>query len=100
MQRNDPQTLRSFCNLPVAVMSGRPNGAELRDLARGWRAEGRQLFVVAESPATLRKALPGPAVRVTPPATNRHLLNATLLWRPSYYTTESLRFATALVPVR
>jgi hypothetical protein len=100
VHQNDPQTLRSFCNVPVAVMPGTPDASALRDLARGWSAEGRQLFVVSESPATIRKALPGLAVQVTPPATNRHLLNATLLWRPSYYTTESLRFATALVPVR
>jgi hypothetical protein len=97
---NDPQTLRSFCNIPVAVMPGEPDAFALRDLARKWNADGRQLFVVSESPATIQRALPGVAVRVTPTGTNSHLLNSTLLWRPSHYTTESLSFATARVPTQ
>lgn len=97
---NDPQTLRSFCNIPVAVMLGKPKPSVLRDLARGWKADGRELFVVSESPATIEQAFPGIGVRATPLATNRHLLNYTLLWRPSYYTSESLRFAVAPVPTR
>jgi hypothetical protein len=100
VHQNDPQTLRSFCNVPVAVMLGKPNASALLDLARGWSSDGRRLFVVSESPATIRQALPRVPVRVTSPGTNPHLLNATLLWRPSFYKTESLRFATALVPAR
>jgi hypothetical protein len=100
VHQNDPQTLRSFCNVPVAAMTTKADPAVLRDLARRWRVDGRQLFVVAEFPATIQQALPGVAVRTTPVATNRHLLNYTLLWRPSHYQSESLTFATAPVPTR
>jgi len=100
VHQNDPQTLRSFCNVPVSVMTTKADPAVLRDLARRWRVDGRQLFVVAEFPATVRQALPGVAVRTTPVATNRHFLNYTLLWRPSHYQSESLSFATAPVPTR
>jgi hypothetical protein len=96
--RNDPQTLRSFCNIPVAVMLGNPNGSTLREMANAWSNDGRRLFVVAQSPDTIRRGLSGLAVRTTADASNHHLLNSRLLWRPDHYTRESLRFAVAPVP--
>jgi hypothetical protein len=98
LYRNDPQTLRSFCHIPVAIMDGTPDGSELREIAKAWSSDGRRLFVVSQAPETIRRALPGLAVRTTAEATNRHLLNSRLLWRPDRYTSESLRFAVALVP--
>lgn len=97
--KNDPQTLRSFCDVPVAVMLGKPSASVLRELARRWSSYGRQLFVVSDSPETIRQVFPDLPVRVTRVATNHHLLNYTLLRRPSHYTSESLRFAAAPVPL-
>ena len=98
LYRNDPQTLRSFCNVPVAIMPGNPNGSTLRDMAKAWSNGGRRLFVVAQSPEVIRRALAGLAVRTTADASNHHLLNARLFWRPDHYTSESLRFAVAPIP--
>jgi hypothetical protein len=96
LDRNTPQTLRSFCNVPTAVMPGAPNGSALRTLAEAWRRDGRPLYVVARSPEMIRRTL-GLAARATPETTNHHLLNARLLWRPDHYTSESLQFAVAPV---
>ena len=95
---NDPQTLRSFCNIPVAVMLGKPKPSVLRDLATGMEGRRtralRRLRVTGDDRAGVsRDRGAGDAAR-----TNRHLLNYTLLWRPSHYTSESLRFAAAPVP--
>ena len=95
---NDPQTLRSFCNIPVAVLSGTPNASALRDLAHEWNSDGRRLFVVSANADMIGRLFPGVPVRATRVATNHDLLNFTLLRRPSHYKSESLGFATALVP--
>jgi hypothetical protein len=97
---NDPQTLRSFCNIPVAVLSGKTTASALRDLAHGWNSDGRRLFVVSATPEMIRHVFPGIPVRTTRVATNRSLLNPTLVRRPSHYESESLVFAAALVPPR
>ena len=96
--RNDPQTLRSFCDIPVAVALGTPKEATLREMAKSWKNDGRELFVVAESPDTIRHALPGLPFSTSVDAVNHHLLNPSLLERPGHYTSESLRFVVARVP--
>ena len=55
---SDPQTLRSFCNVPVVVMPGTPKVRVLHDLATQWRDDGRKLYVVAESGQTIKKLFP------------------------------------------
>lgn len=107
----DPQTLRSFCDVPVAVMlSGqrsalstrRPDGRLdpqlLRTLARQWANQNRHLFIVAGIPRTITKLFPNVTVRLVPEAINSHLLAQTLVSRPDAFQTEGLSFAIARVP--
>ena len=67
----DPQTLRSFCDVPVAIMlSGQrsalstrlPGGSSTRGccgLADEWAQQDRQLYLVAGNAQTIRKLFPG-----------------------------------------
>jgi len=95
---SDPQTLRSFCNVPVAVFSTRAGPQVLHTLRDEWIKEGRRLFVVAEYPETIKKLLPNAEVVTTGRRTNRHLLEPTLTRPPSRYTREYLQLSRALVP--
>ena len=108
----DPQTLRSFCNVPVGIMlsgqksalstrlpGGKLDARALRSLARQWAAEHRQLFVVAGNPGTIRKLFPGATVRFVAGRVNTHLLVQTLVTRPGAYHGERLSFAIARVPL-
>jgi hypothetical protein len=107
----DPQTLRSFCNVPVAVMlsgqrselstrrpGGRLDPALLRSLAKQWRNQNRQLFLVAGTARTITKLFPNVTVRLVPEIVNSHLLVQTLVSRPDAFQTEGLSFAIARVP--
>jgi hypothetical protein len=95
---SDAQTLRSFCNVPVAVFSTRAGPQALHALRDAWLKDGRRLFVVAEYPETIKKLLPNAEVVTTGRRTNRHLLESTLTRPPSRYTREYLQLARALVP--
>jgi hypothetical protein len=109
----DPQTLRSFCNVPVAIMlsgqqskftprlpDGRLDSDVLRTLARQWAKEGRQLYLVAGRPATIRQLFPGLLLRAAPAGKNPHLLEQKLVSRPGAYTVERFAVAIVRVPVR
>jgi hypothetical protein len=109
----DPQTLRSFCNVPVAIMgSGRtsaltprlPNGrlspAALRALSRSWAAQGRKLFVVAANRSTIASLVPHARPRVFRVRRTDHLLEQTLVRRPDSYQPEQLVLLVAPVPAR
>jgi hypothetical protein len=95
---SDPQTLRSFCKVPVVVMLGRPDAGRLHSLSAQWKAEGRRLFVVAYSPKTISRVLPHADLRVTGRRTNPHFLEQTLTRRPGKYATEAFQLTLAPVP--
>jgi len=107
----DPQTLRSFCDVPVAVMlsgqrselstrrpGGRLDPALLRTLAQQWADQNRQLFIVAGTARTITKLFPNVTVRLVPEIVNSHLLVQTLVSRPDAFQTEGISFAIARVP--
>ena len=107
----DPQTLRSFCNVPVAIMlsgqrsalstrlpGGKLDPRLLHTLAREWEHQHRTLFIVAGSARTIRKLFPFATIRVVPGVANPHLLVQTLVSRPDAFQTERLSFAIARVP--
>ena len=109
----DPQTLRSFCNVPVAVMlsgqeskfaprlpDGRLDSDVLRTLAQQWAKENRTLYLVAGGARTIRELFPGLLLRTAPAGKNPHSLEQTLVTRPGAYKLERLAFAVARVPVR
>ena len=109
----DPQTFRSFCNVPVAIMgsgqtsalaprlnNARLSPADLRALAREWAAQGRKLFVVAANRSTIKSLVPRAKPRVYRVRRTDHLLEQTLLRRPDSYQPEQLVLMVAPVPMR
>ena len=95
-----PQPVRGWCNVPVAIMPSDVPGrdAALAKLATEWKAAGRDLWVVADSPEAIHAVVPGAKVQETPVVTNPFFLQRTLLHRPGDYTPEQLSFALAQVP--
>jgi len=93
-----PQTLRGWCNAPVAVMVPAPtSGATLNHLAAEWSAAGRRLWVVADNPATIHGVLPNATVSATPVVVNPYLLEMALLHRPGSYGPQQLSLLMAPV---
>jgi len=93
-----PQSLRGWCNVPVAVLVPTPtSAATLAHLAAAWSAEGRRLWVVAGDAATITKTLPAAKPHATPVVVNRHLLEMALLHRPGSYATQ--QFSLVMAPV-
>lgn len=107
----DPQTLRSFCHVPVAIMvsglgtplaphlpPGRLDASALRTLSRQWADQKRQLFIVAGDGFTVKSLFPGARMQIVPVVRNTHVLDQTLVSRPGAYHEERLTFAVAHVP--
>jgi hypothetical protein len=84
----NPQTLRSFCDVPVVVMFGKPQPVKLQILATQWRAQGRALMLVSEYAQTILRAFPRAQVIPTVVGQEQHLLERTLLRRPSSYSAD------------
>jgi hypothetical protein len=82
---SDPQTLRSFCNVPVVVAAPGAKPHTIRTLAARWRDEGRQLFVVDEHAQAIRQMFPTANVRSTGRRSDLHILEQTLTRIPSKY---------------
>jgi hypothetical protein len=95
---SDPQTLRGFCNVPVAVMLGPADVDALHQLADKWKADGKQLYVASEFADTIRQYFPKAQVHSTPRRFNPHLLEQTLTRRPSHYRPESFQLSVAAIP--
>jgi len=95
---SDPQTLRSFCDVPVAVMLGRPDTGLLHSLSGAWQVAGRRMFVVAFAPQTILRALPHARLQRTGRRINSHFLEQTLTRAPDKYTPEVLQLTLAQVP--
>ena len=93
--QSDPQTLRSFCDVPVVVMTGPPQPAELQLLARQWRVEGRRLMLVAEYPRTILRAFPQAQIQPTLVGQELHQLEPTLTRRPTSYTPDRFHITAA-----
>jgi hypothetical protein len=95
---SDPQTLRSFCNVPVTTLAKRADPQVLHTLADEWKKQGRTLYVVAGSADAIKRILPRARVHTTGRRTNHHLLELTLTRPPSRYFPEFLELSTAAVP--
>jgi hypothetical protein len=93
-----PQALRGWCDVPVAVMAPTAaSRAALAQLAAGWARDGRRLWVVADSDATIDGVLPGARLQRTPVSVNPYRLEYALLHRPGAYNRQE--FALVLAPV-
>jgi len=92
-----PQALRSWCGAEVGVTRGPAHTASLNALARAWKAEGRQLFVVAKEADAIQKVLPNATVTPTRQAINTKFLAQSLTHRPDKYAPQSFVLVTAPV---
>jgi hypothetical protein len=99
LYRQIPQTLRSFCNVPVAIREDQFDNTQFAVLARRWQADGRVLKVFAESPAHITQALPNARPRTVAKPTNDHLLDQTVDRPPRRYMSRVDEFVIATVPL-
>jgi hypothetical protein len=90
-----PQTLRSFCDVPVVVMPAKPRAAVLRRVASQWATKGRRLVVVAENAKTVQRVFPNAQLEYTRVGEESHLLERTLLGPPHRYTGDPFHIAAA-----
>jgi hypothetical protein len=93
-----PQTFRGFCGAEVAAVRGTPDPAQLQQLARDWKAQGRDLYVVAKSGDVISRLFPTASIQNTTTAVNPYYLQVTLLSRPDAYSPQQFSLALARVP--
>jgi hypothetical protein len=95
-----PQALRGWCNVPVAIIpKALPDrAAVLTKLAAQWKAEGRDLWVVADTTDAIHRLLPTATTTETPVVSNPYFLQRTLVSRPRHYAPEQFSLALARVP--
>jgi hypothetical protein len=98
-----PQTLRSYCNVPVAIRVFDPEapGLDRAGFARqgaAWKHAGRTLFVVADNQARIDNVVPGltPVAQVS--AFNGLYLREHVIKRPRSFRAQAYTFAVARVP--
>ncbi len=94
-----PQTLRTFCHVPVAQTRPDFDPANYALLARQWRAQGRVLQIVGESRENVMSVLPGLDPHVTARVVDSHELVQTVDRPPRHYVTHVYSFAIARVPL-
>jgi hypothetical protein len=93
-----PQTLRSWCGAPTAIVTPNESPAELQALARAWGAECRPLILVAAPASAISRyrTVVG-AVAETRTAINPRRLERTLVRRPDGYVVEQFSLGVAVV---
>jgi len=92
---NDPQTLRSFCDVPVVVALGTPRAPKLQLLADQWRAKGHHLVLVSEYPEAILRVFPHAQVHPTLVGEESHQLQPRLLGPPVRYAPAGFRSGAA-----
>ncbi|MDQ1508375.1 MAG: hypothetical protein QOG50_219 [Actinomycetota bacterium] len=85
-----PQTLRSFCNVPVLEMVGTPRARPLQLLADQWATTGHRLVLVSEHPQAISRMFPQAQVQPTLVGEELHQLEQTLLRRPDRYAPDKI----------
>jgi hypothetical protein len=91
----DPQTLRSFCDVPVVVALGTPRLPQLQLLADQWRAKGRRLVLASEYPQAILRVFPHAQVHPTLVGEESHQLQPRLLGPPVRYGSAGYRSGVA-----
>ncbi len=84
------QTLRSFCDVPSAVLSRGVDPAAIAPLADAWRAEGRELFLITPDQQSLQKWCPNGDRVAIAETVNRDHMQQTLTRPPVDYSREQL----------
>jgi hypothetical protein len=93
-----PQPMRGWCGIPTAQYRGNPNPAAMTAAAEQWKAMGRQLWLIAQTPKIVQQWVPSAQPKVTNLAVARHKLTAPRTNRPRGYQQDSLQVALAPVP--
>jgi hypothetical protein len=94
-----PQAIRDWCDVPVANMRTNPKETEaLEHLATSWKAQKRQLWIVAGDGDAVHDALPA-AKKASSTVTviDKYFLERTLVSRPKHY--QPTAFSLVLEPV-
>ena len=82
--------VRSWCDVPVAVLTGAVSRQRLRELATAWRTEGRSLWVLGSTPEVVARSAPGVAVTRIANATSTHELEPVINRPPQAYSVDNL----------
>jgi hypothetical protein len=77
--------LRSWCNVPIAMLAQRFSAAQMTQLASAWKDEGRTLWVVGSTPALVRASAPGLTPALLATVTTHKDLEMTINRPPSHY---------------
>jgi hypothetical protein len=86
-----PQTVRSWCGVPVASLESGDGPSQVAQLAAVWRSRGRTLWVLSDTPADVRKVLTGSTpVTKLGAATSRRELIQTIARLPDKYVSQSV----------
>jgi hypothetical protein len=93
-----PVPVHTWCGIPAAQYRGAVDRATLEHAAAVWKAQGRELFIGAEDPNTIRAWFPSTHPAVTEQVTNARQLGRPLSHRPDSYLTERFQLAVAPVP--
>ena len=98
-----PQTLRSYCDVPVAIRVFDPESpgldrAGFARLGEAWKRDGRTLFVVADNQARIDNVVPGltPVAQIS--AFNGLYLREHVVKRPRSFRAQAYTFAVARMP--
>lgn len=77
--------LRSWCGVPVAIMTRPFTATQVEQLAAKWRSAGRTLWIVSSQAKLLAASAPGLAPRTVATALSPHELQVTLQRPPGHY---------------
>jgi hypothetical protein len=89
------QTLRDWCNVPVAGLTGPVDAATLQALARSWQRQGRTLWLVSDSADAVRGLARPP--KQLGSADSAREIELTLARPPQQYVSKSVTFWSAPV---
>jgi hypothetical protein len=84
--------LRSWCNVPIALMNQPFSAAQMKELAEAWKAEGTTLWVVGSTAALVKAAAPGLTPTLLATVTTHKDLEMTLDRLPSHYAGGQINF--------
>jgi hypothetical protein len=77
--------LRSWCNVPVAMLARPFTAAEMKNLADKWHAEGVTLWIIGSTPAFVTSAAPGLTPSPLASVASPRDLEITINRPPSHY---------------
>jgi hypothetical protein len=86
------QSLRDWCEIPVAGLDAAIDPATLQTIAQRWKAQGRRLWILGNTPNDVRGALPSAAPVHVATAWSYHEVEMTLERPPGEYVPKSVDF--------